>query len=225
MRNNIVDKTKNYLIKLAKEEKTPHQTAMGFSIGTFIAILPSPGINILFCVIVALIYKKINKIMLFGSLAFWNTFLMIPIWAIGAKLGKLISGDQYGEFRFKALNTLSDYIQAHFTTAFNLNNILSKSFDVGVNLFIGTAILAIVFGMISYFVVKFLAEKYGHHKLMRHIHRLTHISMHKKKKNVSFEKKLKHFHKKIQGHIRKHMKRHFTKKKKKNTGTGKIYKK
>lgn len=191
MVKDLIDKTKKYIVKLAKEKRTPHQTAIGFAIGTFVAILPSPGVNILFCVIAALIYRKINKLTLFGALAFWNTLLMIPIWVLGAKIGKFIVGDYSGEFKIHALNRLSDYILNNFPTTFNINSLLSKAFDIGVDVWVGTAILAVGISITSYFVVKYIAVKHSEHSFFKHLRNMHKIVTKDHNKADKFEKKIR----------------------------------
>jgi len=43
-------------------KKSAHSIALGFAIGTFIGIMPTPGFGVLFALLVVLFYKEVNKI-------------------------------------------------------------------------------------------------------------------------------------------------------------------
>lgn len=83
---------KNHFRKIIKIKKSPHSIALGFAIGTFISILPTPGLNILIGLLVVLVYKNVNKFSLFGAIVFWNTLTMAPIYFLSYKVGNLFFG-------------------------------------------------------------------------------------------------------------------------------------
>ncbi|MFH1439515.1 MAG: DUF2062 domain-containing protein [Candidatus Woesearchaeota archaeon] len=86
------EKLMHHFHEVIKLKKSPHSIALGFAVGTFISILPTPGLNILLGLLVVLIYEKINKISLFGSIIFWNPLFTIPLDGLSYKIGSLIFG-------------------------------------------------------------------------------------------------------------------------------------
>ena len=73
-------KIKNYFLDVLRIKTTPHEIALGFSVGTFIEILPAFfGLDYLLAFIVILVYPKISKISLFGSLLILNAIFLAPL--------------------------------------------------------------------------------------------------------------------------------------------------
>ena len=84
---NFKKKAMDYLYRMLSEKKSEHSIALGFAIGTFISALPTPGFNILLGVLIALIFKKVNKVSLFASFIFWNPITIIPVYLLSYKIG------------------------------------------------------------------------------------------------------------------------------------------
>ncbi|MBA3064624.1 DUF2062 domain-containing protein, partial [Candidatus Woesearchaeota archaeon] len=72
MTKKIIKKIKEHLSEIIRIKTSPHSIALGFAIGTFIAILPTLGFTYLIAIIVMLVYAKESKIALFGALLLWN---------------------------------------------------------------------------------------------------------------------------------------------------------
>lgn len=73
-------------------ETSAHSIAMGFAIGTFISILPTPFINIWLGMLIVLIYPKLSKFSLFFAILFWNPVIITPVYILVNKLGNLMFG-------------------------------------------------------------------------------------------------------------------------------------
>lgn len=74
---------------LLQADASPHQLAQGFALGTFISILPTPGLNILLATVLLATFKQLNKAALFAALTVWNTLVVAPLYALSSKLGAL----------------------------------------------------------------------------------------------------------------------------------------
>ena len=137
-------KLRKHFREVLKIKKSPHSIAMGFAIGTFLAIMPTPGFSILLGFLVILIFEKVNKFSLLGAMAFWNPITLIPIYYISYHIGNIFIGDApIVVYRFVLLNQLF-----RFTRRF----------------LIGNLILAVFFSITFYFLVRFLAKKYQEYK-------------------------------------------------------------
>ncbi len=89
----VLFKFKRYLAEILTSDDSDEAVARGFALGTFIAILPTPGINIPICLLLMFLFKKINKLGVFLSLAIWNAFTMIPLYWLSYELGQWIFSD------------------------------------------------------------------------------------------------------------------------------------
>jgi uncharacterized protein len=86
------EKWKRYFKRVFSLGTDPHEIAIGFAIGTFIAIIPSPGVSWLLCLIAIFLYPKMNKVSLVGALVVWNPLTMVPFYLLSYPLGALILG-------------------------------------------------------------------------------------------------------------------------------------
>lgn len=142
MINKIKQKIGEYWKKLADDyhellnidATSHHYVALGFSVGTFIAILPTPGINILLGVITLLIFKKLNKLSLFFAIFFWNPVIMIPIYYLSNWIGQSIFGESAkAAFKFIILNQIYNYSR---------------------RILVGLVICALFFSLLSYIIIR-----------------------------------------------------------------------
>lgn len=107
---NLKTKFKKHLRAVMSLKTSPHSIALGFSVGTFISIVPTPGMNILIGTLLVLVFKKLNKFSLLGSMAIWNPITMIPIYYLSVKIGSLIFGSApVVKYHIEFLNQAYDY--------------------------------------------------------------------------------------------------------------------
>jgi len=134
------DKFKKYFQEILEIKTTPHEVALGFSVGTAIAVLPTFGLGLFIGLLVVLIFKKVSKLSMFVAFAFWNPLLLIPTSALSYYIGGLfLSGEPTINLKFNILNIIYLYTQKFL---------------------LGNLIVTATFTIIGYFVVLFLAKKY-----------------------------------------------------------------
>ena len=68
-------------------EGWPHKKALSFSLGTFISLLPTPGLNILLASGLATGIKTLHRGALFAAIGVWNTLVVTPLYGLAYKLG------------------------------------------------------------------------------------------------------------------------------------------
>ena len=66
--------------------RTKNQT-LGYAVGTFVALLPTPGFSTLIGLLVVVLFKRINEFAVFIALAVWNVWTATPIYYLGLQLG------------------------------------------------------------------------------------------------------------------------------------------
>ncbi len=130
----IKDRIKRYLKEVMSESTSDHDIALSLAIGSFITITPHPGLSIIFLLIVAFIYKKANKLALFGSMILWNPLTVAPIYFAGYKIGEEIIGSTP---------------QILFQSAW-----LNSSYYFFIKLFSGVVILAFFIAILMYFLTR-----------------------------------------------------------------------
>ncbi len=133
-------KLKHYFEEVVKSKPTPEAIALGFAVGTFISVLPTPFINVFIGLLVIFIYEPINKYSLFGSILFWNPLTLAPIYWLSYKIGNVIFAT--APVKTYQLNFLH---QVYY---------LTRRFVVG------SLILAVPVSILTYYLVKKIAEHY-----------------------------------------------------------------
>ncbi len=142
---------------LFNEEITPHDRALSAAIGMFIAFSPFLGLHNLMAISIALLCKKIDKILIIGFTWVNNPWTTIPMYLAGLRLGELLCCPD-NPFDITSINwhmfTLSNFINGkawHY---------LFNDFKaIVVPFFIGCMVLGIVAGIITYFVILFILKR------------------------------------------------------------------
>jgi uncharacterized protein (DUF2062 family) len=133
-----VEQLKARLKEMLSARSSPHEIALGFTIGTFISILPTPGFNLLLGALVIAIYPHVNKLAVFGAMAVYNPIIMIPFYWASYQLGALLFGD--------------DSV-VHYDVV-----VLDQAFDFTRRYLIGNVIVACVTSGVTYPLVRRIVQ-------------------------------------------------------------------
>lgn len=82
----VLQMTKEKAESLLKADISAHNQALGFAVGTFISLLPTPGFNFALALLLAS-WFRLHKATVVLSLAIWNVFVTAPIFALSYRLG------------------------------------------------------------------------------------------------------------------------------------------
>jgi uncharacterized protein len=134
------DKIRKHFQEVITTKISPHTIGLGFALGTFISILPTPGFNILLGFFVLLIFKKINKFSLFAGILFWNPLTAIPIYYVSYHIGDFFFGSSA-------------------VVVYELN-LLGQIYLYARRFLIGNMILALIISSISYFILRWIFTIY-----------------------------------------------------------------
>lgn len=140
MKNNLIGRIKNHFREVIKIKKSPHSIALGFALGTFIAILPTFGLGLIIGLIIVLIFKKVNKLSLIAAFILWNPFVVIPIYLFSYRIGD-------------ALMSALPIIKLRFALFNNVYNLTLR-------LLVGNFIIAFTASVLSYFSIKYFAKAF-----------------------------------------------------------------
>jgi uncharacterized protein (DUF2062 family) len=82
----LIQKLKKQAEALLKADASAHNQALGFAVGTFISLLPTPGFNFALALLLAS-WFRLHRATVLVSLAIWNVFVTAPIFALSYRLG------------------------------------------------------------------------------------------------------------------------------------------
>ncbi len=136
----LKEHVRRYIREIMDRKTSVHSIALGFAVGTFIGIIPTPGFGTFLGFVSIFLIKNINKVSVFFGLAVWNYVTLAPLYVLSFKIGELLFEDvAVVKYKFELLNQVYSF---------------SRRFLVG------NVILAVVISVASYVVVKILVEVY-----------------------------------------------------------------
>ncbi len=152
-------KVKRAILRLLVMNNTPHDIALGTSIGVFIAILPLYGFHTLLVLIAALLVRRANKIaILVGTNISLPPTLPFITWA-GYEIGRFILGNKLPPLRWEDFKGIT----------------FQKILDFYPPLFLGSLILgftcAVIFYFITFFIIKNINKRREHARRTRNKHK------------------------------------------------------
>ncbi|MCB9359227.1 DUF2062 domain-containing protein [Candidatus Woesearchaeota archaeon] len=134
----VLKRIYDHFHEVVRVHKSPKSIAFGFCLGTLIAVLPTPGISILIGVLLVFLFKNINKFTLFGAMALWNPFTLVPVYYYSYAVGNFILGSSpIQEYKIVMLDQVF-----HYTKRFLLGN----------------AVIAVIMAGLSYIIVLKISE-------------------------------------------------------------------
>src|SRR5690606_31228748 len=105
-----------FLVSLSNPTISNKQLALGFALGTFIAVLPTPGFGVLIGIFLVFLFKRINKYTMLFSFAVWNPLFLTPIYLLSYKIGSWLfnpeinTGQEAQSFLSQALVYCKTYL-------------------------------------------------------------------------------------------------------------------
>jgi uncharacterized protein (DUF2062 family) len=129
-----VEQLKARLKEMLSARSSAHEVALGFTIGTFISILPTPGFNLLLGALVVAVYRHVNKLAVFGAMALYNPLVIIPFYWASYKVGGLIFG----------LDPVIHYDGV----------VISEAYDFTRRYLVGNLIVAVITSMVTYPLIR-----------------------------------------------------------------------
>lgn len=153
---NIRQKLVGFIQKLANENSTPTSIALGFTLGTFIAILPTPGFGAFLAISLTLVFKIFNRLAVIVAVTIWNPLLLVPLYYLSYLFGSLLLARPINlQEELSLYEMLSEYTYAFL---------------------VGNFILAVLIAMGSYIGIFRLMTVYIRHQQLRKLMRLYRLS-------------------------------------------------
>ncbi|MCP4603106.1 MAG: DUF2062 domain-containing protein [Proteobacteria bacterium] len=147
------------LIAIVRQKDTPHRIALGMAFGIFIGLLPIMGIQMAVVAILALPFRGNLKAAIAGV---WisNPITFIPMYWGYYRFGLLFTpARQIGREKFQGV--ITDAADWGLTEMYRgINQIIDLGTDILIPLWLGSTILAVAFGIPTYFVTYWFVVKY-----------------------------------------------------------------
>jgi len=83
----LTNKIKRHFREVVQTKTSSRAIALGFSIGTFISILPTTGFGFLLGLVVVAIFKKVSKYGIFLAMMTWNPLTVAPLYLLSYQIG------------------------------------------------------------------------------------------------------------------------------------------
>ena len=135
------ERVKDELEKALKEEHTPRETAFSAALGTFVTVIPSLGLGVVFFLIISRIFDRINKLALFACVVVFNPVVKYPIYIVSYSIGTVLTRSSAPE---EALEVA----------------LASQAVDATQTMIIGNLFLASVLSVVAYITVLKASKKY-----------------------------------------------------------------
>jgi hypothetical protein len=148
-------------------DDSSHRIALGVGLATFVAILPIIGLQTIIALALAALFRA-NKAVCIPTVWITNPVTVLPIYAGCLALGRYILG--IGAAPPPVVTDLAA-IEAHFEWVDLLSlstwwNLLNYSFELGLDLWVGCLIVAVVLSVPAYFLSKWAVDaSRRHHQL------------------------------------------------------------
>ena len=123
----IFKATKIHLLKILEIKSSPHSIALGFAVGTFIALLPTFGFGAFIGLFLLLIFENMNKVSLLSAFVIWNPLILAPIYYLSYRFGILLCG---GVVADKLSFRIQDLLYSFSRTFLIGNFIISLSISI-----------------------------------------------------------------------------------------------
>ncbi len=159
------------LNKVLHADDTPHQIALGVSVGTFVAFLPLVGFQTIIAVATAAALRA-NKAVCVPIVWITNPVTLGPIYGACMAVGGLLLGQSDSSARAEILATLrahegmSKFIQWSFWRELG-----SLFVSLGADLWVGCLVVASFFAILGYFLSRWGVIRYRERRRQRLLRR------------------------------------------------------
>ena len=141
----LKDKIKKHLKEIAELKTSPHSIAMGFALGTLVAILPTFGLGVFIGLALLLVFKKVSKVSMMISFVVWNPLVLALMYPLDYAVG--------------------NYVLLNFPARMYKVELLNRIFFYSRRFLVGSVINAVIISVICYVLVLYFAYRYQRKKM------------------------------------------------------------
>jgi uncharacterized protein len=141
-----------YYAGIVSQKTSIKSVALSFSIGTFFAVLPTPGFGAFIGLFLVYLFKRLNSLSLMITFAIWNPLVLTPVYFLNFKIGDwIIKSAEAGGSNLSFLSTVMEYSQSFLA---------------------GSLVTSIVIATFSYFMVFYLIKAGAKRKIQKKTERI-----------------------------------------------------
>ena len=133
-------KIKEHFKEVLEVKTSPNEIALGFSVGTFFANIPTLGFEFLIIILILILFKRVSKLSLILAYAVFNPLITYPLSAISYLIGDGILGEVP-------------------VTTIKLT-LFEEAIRFTIRYLLGSLIVATALAITSYLVVYYFSRKY-----------------------------------------------------------------
>ena len=152
--------------KILHADDTPHAIALGTAVATFIAFLPLVGLQTLISISIAAALRA-NKAVCIPIVWITNPFTLVPIYGACFGLGRWVMASPTGTDSGNVLNELGQQQQLNVLTLEFWKDLFSRLAGLGLELWVGCAIVGVVLGAASYLAALWGVSAYREKRRLR----------------------------------------------------------
>lgn len=160
-------RTRKFLIqKILHADDTPHAIALGAAVATFVAFLPLVGLQTVISISLAAALRA-NKAVCIPIVWITNPFTLVPIYGACFGLGRWVMASPQHTDSAVVLNELGQQQQLNILTQEFWRDFFSRLAGLGLELWVGCAIVGVVLGAASYLAALWGVSAYREKRRLR----------------------------------------------------------
>lgn len=144
---------KYYFLKLLRLRGTPHSIAMGAAIGVFIGLTPTIPFHTILILALTILSRTSFIAGLITSVLVCNPLTYIPIYYFSLLIGNLVTPFTVN---WEKLKTVLDVVLSDASLEMRIKPLLSLGYEAATVMLVGGTVLALPFGIASYYICHFL---------------------------------------------------------------------
>lgn len=163
---NIVRTGKYYFLKLLRLRGTPHSIALGAAIGIFIGITPTIPFHTIAILAITLRTRTSFIAGFITSILVCNPLTYVPQYYLSLVIGNILTPYHLSWDRIKQV---LDIVLSDATLLARINAILSLGYEAVTVMLVGGTVLALPFGVASYYILHSLIVSFRKRRRAKHI--------------------------------------------------------
>lgn len=158
---NISRTGKYYYLKLLRLKGSPHALSLGASIGVFIGITPTIPLHTLVILLLALLTRSSFIAGLITSWIVCNPLTYVPIYYFSLKIGNAVTPFT---LNWEKIRLVLDSLLSDASLPDKFQVLINLGYEAIIVMLIGGTLLALPFGIASYYIFYYAIVKYRRKK-------------------------------------------------------------
>ncbi len=155
-----------FIYRVLHVDDTPHRIALGVAIGIFITWTPTMGFQMILTVLLSAMFRA-NKLVGVPFVWISNPLTLFPVYGPNFLVGSWALGGGYTWSEFQ--NALARASHFHGNIIERIQAWWEATWQVFAPLWLGSILVGLILGTLSYFAVHYAVVAYRRHRQLRHV--------------------------------------------------------